>query len=186
METVPPEKLGFSGARLARIHQAMQRFVDEGKFAGVLALIARRGQVAYCDCVGLRDVEAGKPVEVDTLFRIYSMTKPITSVAVMMLYEEGRFRLADPLYEYLPEFKDIQVAESDGKLVPPVRPITIHDLLTHTSGLGYAGDPDSPADRILQERLGPLWEARGKNALRDFVQAIAASPLHHQPGQRFH
>ncbi len=186
MDTIQPEKLGFSGARLARIHNAMQRLVDEGKFAGILTLIARRGQVVYCDGVGLRDIETGKPVEKDTIFRIYSMTKPITSVAVMMLYEEGHFRLVDPLYEYLPEFKGIQVAEGSGKLVAPVRPITIHDLLTHTAGLGYGDDVNSAADTILQERLGPFWNARGKNALRDFAQAIAGAPLHHQPGQRFH
>jgi len=114
METVQPEKLGFSEAHLARIHLAMQRFVDEGKFAGILTLIACRGQVVYCDSVGWRDIETAKPVEEDTIFRIYSMTKPITSVAVMMLYEEGHFRLVDPLYEYLPEFKGIQVVERAG------------------------------------------------------------------------
>ncbi len=203
MEIVLPEKLGFSEARLARIHRAMQRLVDEGKFAGILTLIARQGQVVYCDCVGMRDLETSRPVEEDTIFRIYSMTKPITSAAVMMLYEEGHFRLVDPLYEYLPEFKNIQVAERGGsgkppfntaerggdgevKLAAPVRPITIHDLLTHTAGLGYGDDKNSAADTILQERLKPFWDGRGKNALRDFVEAIAGAPLHHQPGQCFH
>jgi CubicO group peptidase (beta-lactamase class C family) len=190
METVQPEKLGFSGTRLARIHSVMQRFVNEGKFAGILTLIARRGQVVHFDRVGMRDMETGKPVEEDTIFRIYSMTKPITTVAAMMLYEEGHFRLLDPLYEYLPEFKGIQIGESGGerelKLVPPVRPITIHDLLTHTAGLGYGDDENNAADKILEERLKPLSNDRGKNALRDFVRVIAGTPFHHQPGQFFH
>ncbi len=190
METVQPEKLGFSGERLSRIHSAMQRFVDEGKFAGILASIARKGQIAYCDSVGMRDIATGKPMEEDTLFRIYSMTKPITSVAVMMLCEEGHVRLVDPLYAFLPEFKGIQVAESavngEIKLVPPVRPITIRDLLAHTAGLGYGDDENSAADKILHERLEPLWDSRGRHASRDFVQAIAGAPLHHQPGKFFH
>ena len=114
METVKPEKLGFSGARLARIHLTMQSFVDEGKFAGILTMIACRGQVVYCDSVGMRDIETGKPVEEDTIFRIFSMTKPINSVAVMMLYEEGHFRLVDQLYEYLPEFRVSRLQKAAG------------------------------------------------------------------------
>jgi CubicO group peptidase (beta-lactamase class C family) len=190
MDIVQPEKMGFSTPRLARIRPVMQRFVEEGKFAGILSLIARQGKIVHCECVGWRDLEAGAPLQEDTIFRIYSMTKPITTVAVMMLYEEGRFRLHDPVYTYLPEFKDVQVVESgaDGQveLVPPVRPVTIHDLLTHTAGMSYGDDPNHPADQIFVEKVRPLWGGRGEYALRDFVRAIAATPLHHQPGQRFH
>ncbi len=117
MELVRPEALGFSSARLARIRPVMQRFVDEGQFAGILTMIARQGQMVHCESVGMRDLEAGKPIQEDTIFRIYSQTKLVTSVAVMMLCEEGRFRLLDPLYTFLPEFKDVQVAEQapDGQ-----------------------------------------------------------------------
>jgi CubicO group peptidase (beta-lactamase class C family) len=190
METVQPEKHGFSSTRLARIRPVMQRFVDEGKFAGILTVIARKGEVVHCDSVGMMDIEAGRSLQEDNIFRIYSMTKPIASTAVMMLYEEGCFRLSDPVSEFLPEFKDVQVAESgaDGKmkLVPPVRPITIHDLLTHTAGLCYGWDENDPADKLFRETMEPLWGLRGPNALRDFTRAIASVPLRHQPGQLFH
>ena len=190
MNGIRPEKLGFSTERLGRIRPVMQRFVDEGKFAGILTMIARRGQIVHCDSVGLRDIAAGKPVEEDTIFRIYSMSKPITSAAVMMLIEEARLRLADPISDYLPEFKDVQVAEQgqDGqaRLVAPVRPINIRDLFTHTSGVGYGEDSIPLISKLYQERVGPLWGGSGPTALRDFVAAIASLPLYHQPGQVFH
>ncbi len=190
MKRVDPEKMGFSAARLGRIRPAMQRLVDEGRFAGILTMITRRGQLVHSESVGMRDLETGQPIEEDTIFRIYSMSKLITSVAVMMLSEESDFLLTDPIATYLPEFKDIQVseksAEGEMQLVPPVRPVTIHDLLTHTSGLSYGWDPEDAADRALSAQIEPLWGQSGPHALRDFVQGIAAVPLHHQPGQIFH
>ncbi|MGE5224936.1 MAG: serine hydrolase domain-containing protein [Omnitrophica WOR_2 bacterium] len=191
MDIVQPEKLGFSSKRLGRIRSVMQRFIDEGKYAGTLTLISRQGEVVHCEKVGLRDIEAGKPIQEDTIFRIYSMTKPITSAALMMLFEEGRFLLSDPLTNYLPEFQGIQVAESepDGqvKLVAPRRPITLHDLFTHTAGLsyGFEFEDDNYADQLFRERVDPLWRSRGPQALHDLVQAIASVPLRQHPGQGF-
>jgi CubicO group peptidase (beta-lactamase class C family) len=190
MAYVTSEIIGFSPDRLSRIRPVMQRYVDEGRFSGILTMIARKGQIIHRECVGMRDLEMGKPIQEDTIFRIYSMSKMITSVAAMMLYEEGCFRLHDPISAFLPEFKNIQVAEKDTygqwRLVPAVRPITIRNLLTHTSGLSYGGDPENLGDKILNEKVGPLSAVRGENALRDLVHGIAASPLHHQPGEIFH
>jgi CubicO group peptidase (beta-lactamase class C family) len=190
MEIGQPEALGFSPARLARIRSTMQGLIDEGKLASVLTLIARYGKVVHCESVGARDLETGKPMAEDTICRMYSMSKPITTVAVMMLYEEGRFRLHDPIHLYLPEFKDVQVAEigvdGQARLVVPVRPITIHDLLTHTAGLSYGWEENNLTDKLFRERVEPLWKGRGKTALRDFVHAVAGLPLYHQPGQIFH
>ena len=190
MEHVQPETLGFSSARLARIRTFMQKLVNERQFAGILTMIARKGQVIHCESAGYRDIDTRQPVTEDTIFRIYSMSKMITSVAVMMLYEEGCFRLHDPLHAYLPEFKDTQVAEKgpDGQwsLVPPVRPVNIRDLLTHTSGMTYGEDQSNLGDRSGGRRSVHSWDGRGENALRDFVRGIASIPLHHQPGQMFH
>jgi CubicO group peptidase (beta-lactamase class C family) len=190
MEHKRPESAGFSPQRLARIRPAMQRYIDEGLFAGILTMIARKGEIVHCESVGMRNLEAGKPIQENTIFRIYSMSKLITSVAALILYEEGLFCLHDPVDAFLPEFKDIQVAEKDTngqwQLVPPARPITIRSLLTHTSGLSYGADPDHLADKTLNETIAPLWSGRGEYALRDFVRGVAASPLHHQPGEIFH
>src|SRR5512136_3344973 len=112
MDSVKPEGLGFSSARLARINTAMQRYVDEQKLAGIVTLIARRGKVAHFEKFGMADVEAGRPMQLDTLFRIYSMTKPITTTAALMLLEEGRIRLADPIWRYIPAFKDVKVIDN--------------------------------------------------------------------------
>jgi CubicO group peptidase (beta-lactamase class C family) len=190
MGKMEPEKLGFSTERLGRIRPLMQKFVDEGKLPGILTLIARRGQIVHHECVGLRNIPAGKPIEADTIFRIYSMTKPITTTALMMLIEEGRLRLTDPVCEYLPEFKEVQVAEQGeaGKLqlVPAACPITVRHLLTHTSGLGYGENTNPLIGKLFAERVGPLWDSRGPDALRQFVAAIAGVPLYFHPGQAYH
>lgn len=190
MKITQPEKLGFSTERLGRIHSVMQRFVDEGKFAGILTMIVRKGQIVHFDSVGMRDIANGKPVEEDTIFRIYSMSKPITSAAVMMLVEEARLRLCDPVSDYLPEFKNVQVAESgeDGevRLVTPRRPINIRNLFTHTSGLGYHDDTNPFVKRYYDEHVGPRWDGRGPDALKNFVEAIAGAPLYHHPGEVYH
>src|SRR5688572_3739767 len=134
MQQVKPETQGFSSERLMRINQVMQRYVDEQKVAGTVTLVARRGQVVHFEACGMAHIEANQPMALDTIFRIYSMTKPITSVAVLMLLEEGLIRLTDPVADYLPAFKQVKVLEqvpgADDRLVEPVRPITIHQLLT--------------------------------------------------------
>jgi CubicO group peptidase (beta-lactamase class C family) len=109
MDTVRPEAVGLSSSRLTRIGQAMQRYVESGKLAGTLTLVARHGKIAHFQPLGAMDVEAGKPMAHDTIFRIYSMSKPITSVAVMMLYEQGAFLLTDPVHKFIPAFADVRV-----------------------------------------------------------------------------
>jgi len=185
MDTVHPEAIGFSTDRLARIDRAMRRYIEGGKLAGILTLVARHGKIAHFQPLGLMDVEAQRPIERDTLFRIYSMSKPVTSVAVMMLYEEGAFLLTDPIHKFVPAFADVRVlaqTPAGVDLVPPQRAITIRDLLTHTAGLAYGLDEDY-IDQLYKE---PLWGAMERNpeaSLGEMVEAIAALPLAYHPGQ---
>lgn len=188
MNIARPEAQGFSSQRLARINTTMQRYVDEQKLAGVVTLVARRGQVVHLEKFGMADIEAGAPMELDTLFRIYSMTKPITSAAVLMLFEEGRFRLTDPVGDYIPAFRNVKVLDyTPGvalRTVGPIRPITIHDLLTHTAGLSYGFDEDLYTDELYRK----LWQTLDTDptfTLADWVEEIAKLPLVHQPSTRY-
>jgi len=188
MKSVKPEKVGFSSERLGRINTVMQRYVDEQKAAGFVTLIARRGQVVHFEKCGMAEIETNKPMALDTIFRIYSMTKPITSVAVLMLMEEGRLRLDDPVARYIPAFKDVKVLDTNGawgaQFVDPIRPITIHDLLTHTAGLSYGFEPHHYIDTLYTK----LWEKLGKNpqlTLQNWIEEIAQIPLVYQPGTRY-
>ena len=174
-------RLGFSPERLGRIRTLLQRLVDEGKLPGFVTLVARRGEIAYLDAVGYRDVAGKRPYTPDTITRIYSMTKPITTVALLMLYEQSLFNLHDPLYEYLPEFKDSTVYEN-GEIVPAQTPITIQHILTHTSGHTY-GDPQGhPVDR--QYHAADLENM--SRTTEEISQTIAALPLRFQPGTQWH
>lgn len=179
--TVKPETVGLSAERLGRIHQLMERKIKEGKLAGVLTLVARRGKLAYFDTLGKADVEADKPLKGDAIFRIYSMSKPITTVAAMMLYEEGKFQLDDPVMLYLPEFKDVQVYAENGALIKPKRPITVRDLMSHTSGLTYGLFSDTPVDR--QYRTANLLS--GELTLAEFTKKLSALPLLFHPGEQW-
>ncbi len=148
-----PEEVGMSSERLKRLDRMMQDYVDEGKIAGAVGLVARKGKIAHLNAYGFSDIEDAIPMKTDAIFRIASMTKPITSVAVMMLYEQGKFGLNDPVGRYLPELNSMQVIEegdpADEKptFVKSKTPITIKHLLTHTSGITYrflsqwSGDP---------------------------------------------
>lgn len=139
MKLVSPEAVGLSGDRLARISPVMQAYVDEQKLPGLITLLARRGQIGHFERLGLMEIEANKPMQADTIFRIASMTKPITTVAVMMLYEKGRFQLSDPVSKFIGGFSDLKVnvgsAGESKELVDLDREVTMHDLLIHTSGL---------------------------------------------------
>ncbi len=180
LPTAKPEDVGLSPAGLARLDAVMQREVASGRLPGAAMLIARGGKVAYRGCVGaLRP--GGPPMRSDGIFRIYSMTKPIVSVALMMLVEEGRLLLSDPLAKFIPAFADVQVGvEKDGKLelVAAERPITIQDLLRHTSGLTYAFTGSTAVQRLYAEAplRGPGVDGAG------FVAALAKLPLIAQPG----
>lgn len=185
MQLVKPESLGFSSPRLARIAPVMQQYVDQKKFPGVLTLVARHGQVVHLDKFGWMDVEAQKPIQFDTIFRIYSMSKPITSVALMMLYEEARFQLNDPVTRWIPEFGQMKVMVNPTGtiLADPLRPITIHDLMTHTAGLSYGFDPN-PLDEMYRKQL---WSMMDKKAVYfpEFIQELTKLPLAFQPGTSY-
>ena len=171
----------MSADGLARIGPAMQAYVDDGRVAGVMTMVARRGHVAHWEAAGMRDVDAGDPLEADDIFRIYSMTKPITSVATMILMEEGGLSLDDPVSRFIPPFADVTVLTEDGERVPPDGPVTIEHLLTHTSGLTYGLFGDTPVDRLYNQS-GFFVAAQG---LEDFAGRVAGLPLLASPGDRW-
>ncbi|HEY91346.1 MAG TPA: beta-lactamase family protein [Dehalococcoidia bacterium] len=188
LPTAQPEEVGLSSERLARIRPAIQRYVDKQLIPGAVTLVARHGNVVHVDAIGLRDVEAGNPMTNDTIFRIMSMTKPIVSVALMMLFEEGHFLLSDPVSKWIPEFANPMVAEpvpsdefsglSPYRLVPADRPITIRHMLTHTTGLSATPRGMSQEEFMkIQERQSP------SETIGDFVKRYATVPLNRHPGE---
>jgi len=178
-----PAAVGMSAKRLERIAPAMQDFVDRGAVRGISTLVARRGQVVHRSLHGDRDAEAGVAMSDDTIFRIYSMTKPIVATALMLLYEEGRFQLEHPLASYLPAFATPKVIEADGSVVDAAQPITIGHVLSHTSGLTYDFLVDNPAaEQYRQHQV--MHDAT--RTLEECVDVIASLPLGFQPGERFH
>jgi len=183
-----PGEAGFDAQRLARIDRHFQRYVDERKLPGFLAVIARDGQIVHVARAGLRDVEAGLPVEPDTLFRIYSMTKPITSVAAMMLWEEGAFELKDPVARFISSFADMRVWRGGSPVKPVTEPATepvrIWHLLTHTSGLTYGFHHGHPLDAIYRAN-GFEWGAPPGMDLAACCEAWASMPLLFQPGSEW-
>ena len=181
--TDAPEAVGMSADRLARIEPAMQRVVDAGTVAGISTLVSRRGQIVHSAQVGHRDREAGDPMRADTIFRIYSMTKPVVSTALMQLYEEGAFLLEHPVARYLPAFGATKVLAPDGTGVDQARPMDIRDLLAHTSGLTYDFMIDTPVARMYREARIMNDASR---SLEDLVAALAEIPLSAQPGSRWH
>jgi CubicO group peptidase (beta-lactamase class C family) len=189
MNTITAETVGLSTERLQRIGQVMQDFVDEGKLPGVITLVARHGKIAHFHVCGMMDVESKKPLRDDTLFRIYSMTKPITSIAVMMLHEQGKFLLSDPVSKFIPAFKNSKVyngmSKTGIKVVPAERDITIHHLLTHTSGLAYDFTAEPPLDVIYKQ--AELHDAifYSHLSLSEMIERAAQIPLHFHPGTRW-
>ena len=137
LTTGTPESVGMSTKRLTRLSDRMRRYVDDGVVRGISTMVIRNGAVVHDEQFGHRDAEASLAMEADTIFRIYSMTKPIVSTALMLLHEEARFQLEDPVAKYLPAFGATQVLSADGALVAQARPMEVRDLLTHTSGLTY-------------------------------------------------
>ena len=182
---VSPESVGFSSKRLGRVNKMMQGYIDDGKLASGLTMIARRGETFHFEPYGVLDLESGTPVERDTLFRIYSMTKPITSAAVMMLYEEGRFSLDDPVGKFIPELASMKVYDGMGetgmRLVDQQRPITVRHLLTHTSGLSYGFHQDSPVEQMYRE--ANITDP--DSTMQDMVEKLGKLPLVTQPGTKW-
>ena len=181
LPTASPGAVGMSQNALARIGPAMQAYVDDGRLAAVMTMVARRGQVVHWEAVGTRDTATGDPVERNDIFRIYSMTKPVTSVAVMILVEEGKVALDDPVSKFVPEFADVKVLADGGGRVAADGPMTVQHLLTHTSGLTYGFFGDSAVDRLYNQ-ANPLTLAED---LEDFGRRVAELPLIASPGTRW-
>ncbi|MBN9085734.1 MAG: beta-lactamase family protein [Reyranella sp.] len=189
MDTLPlvsPEQVGLSAARLARISGWMKGWVDSGKLPGLLVAVMRKGELAFAETYGKADVERNKPVRPDTIYRIYSMTKPLTSTAIMMLYEEGRFQLDNPISKFIPAFANqrVCVGGSRGKLetVPAERDITFRDLLSHTSGLTYGFMEATPVDALYRSKSGVDFQT-ATTSLKELVEKLATFPLIAQPGK---
>ena len=180
-----PESVGMSSVRLKRIDQLADNYIKEGNYSGIVTMVARRGKVVHANAAGTYGVNNPKPMEMDTLFRIYSMTKPITAIAAMMLYEEGRFHIDDPVSQHLPEFTDqkLLVIGADGEetLVAPQSPMTIRQLFTHTAGLTYGFTLDNPVDLLYQDT-----KLLAADTVSTFTKNLASLPLRFEPGTRYH
>lgn len=176
-----PESVGMSSDRLERIAPVLQQYVDSGELVGVVSMLARRGEVVHFEEFGALNKESGQALEKDSIFRIYSMTKPITTMAVMMLYEEGKLQLNDPIERYLPAFANVRVAGPGGSLVAPQRPMTVQMLMTHSAGLTYGVFGDTLIDR--QYRDANLMTSPDLDV---FMERLGPIPLQFQPGTRFH
>jgi CubicO group peptidase (beta-lactamase class C family) len=180
--TTAPEKEGFLRERLVRLNAKFHAHVDEGRAAGIITLVARHGKIVHFDVYGKADIEAGKPMQANSLFRMYSMTKPVTSTALLMLYEEGKFQLDDPLDKYFPDFKDLKVYVSGSgdqmKVEPPKRKPTVRDILRHTGGFSY-GFGQSSVDKLYQE--AKVLDG----GLKGLAPKLARIPLAYQPGTQW-
>jgi CubicO group peptidase (beta-lactamase class C family) len=182
---VDPAEVGLDPARLERLDRHFARYVDHGRLPGWLIAVSRHGRVAHVSAYGARDVDAGLPVESDTLWRIYSMSKPVTSVAAMILYEEGGFELTDPVSKYIPAFADVRVFAGGSDIkpltVPATEPIRVWHLLTHTAGLTYGFLRVHPVDAIYRAK-GFEWGSPRDLDLAGCCEAWAGLPLLFQPG----
>ncbi|MGH1471857.1 MAG: serine hydrolase domain-containing protein [Cellvibrionaceae bacterium] len=176
-----PEKVGISSERLDNVSTILNDYVEQGEFVGAVSMIARHGNVVHFEKFGDLNKDAKQEIELDSIFRIYSMTKPITTVAAMMLYEEGKFQLTDPVAKYLPEFKNILVLNESGQLEKQNRPFTIQMLMSHTAGLTYGVFGNTPVDQQYR-KAGIL----GNKDLAEMVTELGKIPLQYQPGSKWH
>jgi CubicO group peptidase (beta-lactamase class C family) len=185
---VKPEEVGLSSARLGRVRDHLQRYIDAGKLAGTLTLVARHGRIAYCETQGHLEIEKTRPVEADSVFRIYSMTKPIVSVGLMMLWEQGRVQLDDPVSKFIPSWKDQRVFAGGNhpgwKTAPVERPMNVRDLLTHQSGLTYGFMERTNVDAAYR-KLGVGDLTRAGYTAKEMVDELATLPLEFSPGTRW-
>lgn len=191
MITARPEDVGLSTSRLQRINDFTHKYVDEGYLPGTMTLVARRGQVVHFDCYGQRNLEAGLPIAEDTIFRIFSMTKPITSVAALSLYEQGHFTLDTPVSHFIPAFQHMEVFESGTPeqytTVKAERQMTIGDLLKHTSGLTYTWLNRKTVGKIYENNRLTIFEGYSPDyLLEDYVNKLAEMPLLYSPGTAWH
>ncbi len=182
--------LGFSKDRLDRLDAVLHRYVDEGRLPGVQTLVSRHGTLVHRDCYGYADVEGGTEVQPDTIYRLYSMTKPITSVALLMLYEEGHFLLENPVGRWLPEFSDLEVfcggTADEPETFRLEKPMTVHHVMTHTSGLTYGFQYANPVDELYRRHgLGTFDRPVPFENLRQAMGVLARQPLLFEPGTRW-
>jgi CubicO group peptidase (beta-lactamase class C family) len=196
LEQAPPEQVGVSKEKLGRIHDVLAEHIADGKLAGTVVMVARKGKLIYADAVGFQDKDEGKPMALDAVFRIYSMTKPLVSVAAMMLFEDGKIELTDPVSKFFPAFKgqQVSVARTDGEFarttymtVPADREIIVQDLLRHTAGLAYGEITLNTPVRDAYAKAGLYlpgvrdYDARDLTPAEE-VERLAKAPLAHQPG----
>jgi len=185
LPTATPESVGLSYAGLKRIDAFLQSLIDDGDLAGAVTLTARRGKVVHQSALGMKDIAAGEPLATDTIFRIFSMTKPVTGTAMSILRGEGRWAPEDPIAKHLPEFEGVRVfdglaAGGSPKTVAANHAPTMRELMTHTAGLSYGFNPDDPVDKLYID--AKVW---GGDSLADFARRVAALPLAYQPGSKW-
>jgi CubicO group peptidase (beta-lactamase class C family) len=192
LSEAPPESTGMSKERLARIDAMCEEAVAKGEVPGIVALVARNGKIIYNKAFGLASNETGRQMKTDDIFRIASQSKAITATAVMMLYEEGKFQLDDPISKYIPEFKNPQVLQSfhyedtSYTTVPAKSEITIRNLLTHTSGIGYGVIDGDERFKMIYKKAGVTDLFTTENiSIEQSIKRLAALPLHHNPGEKF-
>ena len=176
-----PEDVGMSSARLAQLRADLQKLVDEGRYAGFVITAARHGQVVSFEAIGNADIVGPRPMQKDSIFQIASMSKPITGVAMMILYEEGKWKLDDPVATYIPEFANLKVRREDGSLEPMAQPMTMRQLMSHSAGFAYGLAPATPVDRMYRQNdvLGDDHDLQG------MIDRLAQLPLAYQPGTRW-
>ncbi len=184
MTPVSPESVGFSSERLERLHSFMQGVVDKKEISGAVTILARHGKIVDYRTYGVRDVASGAPMTKDTIFRDYSMTKPVTGVAMLILYEEGKWLPTDPISKFIPEFANLKVfagLDSSGEmiLVNPEHAPTMHELMTHTAGFSY-GDGNGPVDAMYQK-----FNIRHATTFKQMIDGFAQVPLNYQPGTQW-
>jgi CubicO group peptidase (beta-lactamase class C family) len=181
-----PESVGMSAARLARLNDGMQALVTQKRLSGAVTMVARHGKVVAFNAVGQRDIASGSPMQKNSIFRIYSMSKPITGVAMMMLFEEGKWQLNDPVAKYIPEFANLKVYGEDAKgavaLKDPEHAVTMRELMSHSGGFTYGIFSDTPVDKLMREAN----VLSNDNTLDEFIKRVAKLPLVTQPGTEWH
>jgi CubicO group peptidase (beta-lactamase class C family) len=184
LPTATPESVGFAPGALNRMDEGMQDLVDKKQLAGIVTLVARHGKVVQHKAYGMQSLETSTPMRTDTIARIYSMTKPITGVAMMMLYEEGKWKPSDPIAKYIPEFANLKVyaGDKDGQptFAAPVHPPTMGELMSHSAGFTYGLFGNTPVDKMYQAS-NPL----GASSLKEFIGKMAQLPLLYQPGTKW-
>ncbi len=186
MPTAKAENVGMSGERLNRLNDGMKSLVDQGHLAGIVTMVARHGKVIEFEAAGKRDIGANLPMQKDSIFRIYSMSKPITGVAMMMLFEEGKWQLNDPVAKYIPEFAGLKVygTDANGNMVlkDQTHPMTMRELMSHTGGFTYGYFSNTPVDKLQRE--ADILNV--DNTLEEMVKRVAKLPLNAQPGSEWH